>query len=467
MNIILNKLVINGAKNINKDIELVFTNKSIKDNIDKEPKTIKAIYGPNGSGKSGLISAVYIYKRILTNNNSLSDNEFKMFLMNIINKKTNKLKVEAIFTAFKINDDKDINITENNLNKKSKNNKYFTYKHEIIISKNYDDIFIESESLSELKNKTINDSNFKALIKIKNGQVIFLKSISDEHIKNTEFYKETLNLLNKNSFINILTTSLALTKLNQKKEKDFILPILTTMIFSYSINIFLNNDDKHKQSALSQNLITDFLSLNETDKIDEKSLEYLFKLNYLETDFDDYVNIRDFDKLYLENIKNLEDFIRLFKPDLVKIDIDYKQDGKYYRCRKLFNYGDYNIDVEFESAGIKKLVRLYNTLKMCADTGYITFIDEIDANLHDVYLTKLIEYLKDNSNGQLCFTTHNLSSINVLKDRSYSLDFLSNDSRLYSWTKNGNNSPHKQYVNGLIDYSPFNIESFHFDILKS
>ena len=55
-----------------------------------------------------------------------------------------------------------------------------------------------------------------------------------------------------------------------------------------------------------------------------------------------------------------------------------------------------------------------------------------------------------------------MEPIEVLKDNSYSLDFLSNDSRIASWTKNGNKSPLKQYVNGLIDYSPFNIYDIDF-----
>ena len=95
----------------------------------------------------------------------------------------------------------------------------------------------------------------------------------------------------------------------------------------------------------------------------------------------------------------------------------------------------------------------------------ITFIDEMDSNLHDVYFTKLIEFFKNDSKGQLCFTTHNLEPINLLKDKAHSLDFVSDDSRVYSWKKDGNNSPMSKYVHGLIPYSPFNVESFFFDVL--
>ncbi len=122
------------------------------------------------------------------------------------------------------------------------------------------------------------------------------------------------------------------------------------------------------------------------------------------------------------------------------------------------------INVEFESTGIKKLMRLYSILKSCAN-GSVAFIDEMDANLHDVYFTKLIEFFKNDSKGQLCFTTHNLELIDILKENSHSLDFISNDSRVYSWIKDGNKSPMKKYISGLIPYSPFNVESFDFDLL--
>ena len=54
-------------------------------------------------------------------------------------------------------------------------------------------------------------------------------------------------------------------------------------------------------------------------------------------------------------------------------------------------YKDYTLDQEFESRGIKKIMELFEYLDMSAD-GQITFIDELDANINDVYLDKLIEY---------------------------------------------------------------------------
>ena len=46
-------------------------------------------------------------------------------------------------------------------------------------------------------------------------------------------------------------------------------------------------------------------------------------------------------------------------------------------------------------------MELFEYLDMSAD-GQITFIDELDANINDVYLDKLIEYFILYGNGQLC-----------------------------------------------------------------
>ena len=92
----------------------------------------------------------------------------------------------------------------------------------------------------------------------------------------------------------------------------------------------------------------------------------------------------------------------------------------------------------------------------------IVFIDELDSNLHDVYLCALLEYLMEYGEGQLCFTTHNVGPMDVLKQRKKSIDFLSEDHKIYSWKKNGNYSPSKLYRSGMIEGSPFNIDSIDF-----
>ena len=90
------------------------------------------------------------------------------------------------------------------------------------------------------------------------------------------------------------------------------------------------------------------------------------------------------------------------------------------------------------------------------------FIDEFDSNLHDVYLCALLEYLMEYGEGQLCFTTHNVGPMDVLKQHKKSIDFLSEDHQIYPWKTNGNYSPSKLYRNGMIEGSPFNVDAIDF-----
>ena len=124
-------------------------------------------------------------------------------------------------------------------------------------------------------------------------------------------------------------------------------------------------------------------------------------------------------------------------------------------------YEAYKINAEFESTGIKKLIKLFAYLKEMVNGG-IVFIYEFDSNLHDVYLCALLEYLMEYGDGQLCFTTHNVGPMDILKQNKKSIDFLSEDHKIYPWKTNGNYSPSKLYRNGMIEGSPFNVDSIDF-----
>ena len=123
-------------------------------------------------------------------------------------------------------------------------------------------------------------------------------------------------------------------------------------------------------------------------------------------------------------IEKLCEFIRIFKADLQNIEIDKKENHEYYVCDLIMVYDSYKIHAEFESTGIKKLIRLFAFIREMVNGG-IVFIDEFDSNLHDVYLCALLEYLMQYGEGQLCFTTHNVGPMDILKQNKKSIDFLS------------------------------------------
>lgn len=164
---------------------------------------------------------------------------------------------------------------------------------------------------------------------------------------------------------------------------------------------------------------------------------------------------------YKDSVKKLKKFIQIFKSELKDIEIERKDKGNNYVCSLNMVYEGFSINSEFESTGIKKLIKLYAYLQEMVQGG-IVFIDELDSNLHDVYLCALLEYLMDYGQGQLCFTTHNVGPMDILKRNKRSIDFLSIDNKIYPWKTNGNYSPAKLYRNGMIEGSPFNIDATDF-----
>lgn len=431
MKFYLCELKVNGCKNIDKEIDLKFCNSTIKSKVNFENTNVKAIYGPNGAGKSAIVTAMHIYERLICNGNGLNDSYFSNFVKESINKGTNKLEIEATVLLY--------------------NSKYnaplYTFKHYIRIIKKNNNVFIDAEKVYKLSGNYIVDDKFKKLIDIEEGRIIEIDGLSN--VEDSSIYKKSLNLLDKRSIINMDFIFIDKGRTLDKYEMS----IVALNVFAYNIIVSMEKEDLH----------VNYLKSLEIDKLSnefksETSDDDIFNFSVKDRDI---VKVEHFNN-YLNNIKKLEKFIRVFKVDLKSIEVDKKINDDVYYCNKIFHYNNSNgIDIEFESTGIKKLVRLFNALLACTN-GKIVFIDEFDANLHDVYFAKLVEFLKNYAKGQLCFTTHNLEPIEVLKNNSYSLDFLSNDSRVASWIKNGNKSPMKQYINGLIDYSPFNVYDIDF-----
>ena len=143
------------------------------------------------------------------------------------------------------------------------------------------------------------------------------------------------------------------------------------------------------------------------------------------------------------------------------IKIDRKEYGEFYICKLIMVYDDYELDQEYESRGIKKLMGLYNALD-AACKGYTVFIDELDSNINDVYLGKLLEYFIYYGKGQLCFTAHNLSPMSVLRSSKCAISFISSVNTVHTWTSNGNLNPANAYRDGFIEDSPFNVDASDF-----
>jgi len=430
MNYYLLHLNLYGIKNIAEEIQLDFYNKYIT-TFNPDLYRIKAIYGENGSGKTAIMTAVNIAKKVLLSPDYLKQSETQSLLREIISKKTNEFHIQFEFAEYD-----DLYLS--------------TYRYELTISKNRGGYYdISSEKLDVISDYTKN-KKYQNVFEVVEGQLVSL--CVDENVYSM-VRESTLNVLRDKPFL--------MAVLFGAKPDDKYLPHMFSLIyFFWSINVYLEEEDMHEMYLMSKMLENVKKSSNT-----QKSLEDIYtainKQNfYIDSKGRDVVDKKNY-TAYKKKVSNLESFLKVFKKNLKEITIDKRDNGDYYVCELVLDYGEYSVNREFESTGIKKLIRIYDAL-VNANSGGISFIDEMDSNINDVYLCKLVEYFMCYSKGQMCFTTHNVDPMIVLKNNRNSIDFLSTDNKVTSWKVTGNAAPERFYRNGMIENSPFNIDAIDF-----
>lgn len=423
-------LSLSGVKSIKNLIKIDFYQKTIDKNFNPDRFRVKAIYGENGAGKSAIVTAVKIFQDMMTSDMYFSDGKNQAFLDEIVNKKTRKFHFECEFIA---------RIPDN----------FSVYKYIVEVEKNSDEKFeIASEQLY-MKNGNYPNNSYKLVFGSNQGM---LTGIACDEGK--DLVKEkTANLLKMSSFVQLF---LGVFTIDDKIDKGFAANILLCLVFAISIKVYLGREDQHDIYFIKRrfnNLNLNDSSAQELDNLLESVQRYVGVNESL-------VSKENFAR-YEGKIAQLTEFIKIFKKDLQTIDIDAKENGNQYVCTLNLNYGTYSINREFESTGVKKLISLFDSFVAAGD-GFIVFIDEMDSNLNDIYLCKLVEYFMYYAKGQLCFTTHNLDPMHVLKENKMAIDFLSSDNIVVPWTTSGNASPYNSYRNGMIKNSPFNVDATDF-----
>lgn len=410
---------VKGIKTLDKLISLQFYKKTISKNPDTQEYNIKGIYGMNGSGKSGIITSVEILRNIIVDPGYLNNPVVQKNLDAMINKRTKELFIEADYMV-----------------KAGEEIKLFRYS--VTLSKNNLGRYVISHEFLSTK-KAISKSEFdETVFEVSDGEIVsvYEGKEKDEFIES--ILNKTMNLLTTAS-MSALFYEKFIKSNNMQKEKNILWAYITFLyVLGEKIHVYLDDSDNHRK-------------------------------NFLEI-YDDCINVinitgnivpQEMYKHFEKTVNKLFEFLHIFKTDLQGIEIDRKEDHELWVCDLVMCYESYKIHAEFESTGIKKLIKLFAYLKEMVQGG-IVFIDEFDSNLHDVYLCALLEYLMEYGEGQLCFTTHNVGPMDVLKQHKKSIDFLSENHRIYPWTTNGNYSPSKLYRNGMIEGSPFNVDSIDF-----
>lgn len=443
--IYLIKYSVKGTKAIDQLVSLSFYKKIIPKNADTQAYNIKGIYGMNGSGKSGIITSVEILKSLLIDSDYLNNPIVQQNLDAIINKKTSELFMEADYI---IKRDQEV---------------IGFYRYNVTLLKGATGRYIISHEGLFTKKATSRSDAMHTIFEVDNGEIITLIEETGRQKFHNDFINKTKNLLLMSSACSLFVEKFLLSVINID-EYSFVRECLFQLFsFGMKIHVYLDQSDNHREYVAKN-----ALQCSEGAERNKNEINYIISnLLRANNDWLDVISIthnyisKEVYKTFEKMVNKLYEFLKIFKSDLQGIEIDKKENHDKWVCDLVMVYDSYKIHAEYESTGIKKLIQLFAYLNEMVEGG-IVFIDEFDSNIHDVYLCALLEYLMEYGKGQLCFTTHNVGPMDVLRHHKKSIDFLSEDHEIYSWTTSGNYSPSKLYRNGMIEGSPFNIDSIDF-----
>lgn len=412
-----------GIKNIEKEIAINFYKQDIR-KFNRDNYNVKGIFGRNGIGKTAIIKGIEILRNIVLDNDYLI---LKNSLLNeMINKKLKKCHLSTEFLV--IDEEKRKHIFEHSIDLKLENGK-------IIITKEI------------INKKKLDRKEISRTLIIENGEINKSKSNYFKNLDGIE--KLSMNLLDRKSIVKLLVNDIVKGRKNRLESEKF--EFIYLYVLYSKINVFTHLEDSHYKMVS-----VNFENQNWLDKI------YIDYINQEGKKRNILLKTKEEINFLKKSLKRKEKFLKLFNPEIEKIEFEKKDfDEKYYEIEYIFCYKEYKINFEYESMGMKSLFRLFNVLDT-VNNGGIVFVDEIDMSIHDLYLNRLIEFFAENGKGQFVFTAHNTSILDTLKKYKNSIDFVTEYQEIKPWIKNGNYSPRKQYLEGMLPNMPYNIEYYDF-----
>lgn len=427
---------VSGIQSIENEMKLEFYKKGISHSFDPEHYHVKAIYGENGSGKTAILLAVDLMRNIVLDDQYLSQKDHQVLLNEMVNKKAKRFQFECSF----------IEILEGVHN---------IYHYGMTLAQNDAHLYVIENEYCKVK----------AFHSKRSQNLFHVRAHHLEHLDLTgETYKGLIdftdNLLDLHSMIpksisyfhNRSFTMKSLTG-EYKEIQRYLSSVISISFFFMHIHVFLN-----LQQADSQYPFLDRSVLHELLEVSEgsKTLDVLHHTFDYRLEHDRFLIPKDLFHAFEEYVYRMKTFLAMIKNDLESIEIIKYERKDHYECELVFHYPDYDINYQYESAGIKRLVALFQAFDDC-DQGHIVLIDDMDLHLSSIILDRIIEYFIRYGRGQLIFTLHASSAMNVLRHTKKSIDSLTEEG-IVSWTAKGNASVENSYRHGMIDGLPFHIE---------
>ena len=160
----------------------------------------------------------------------------------------------------------------------------------------------------------------------------------------------------------------------------------------------------------------------------------------------------------------LDSFFTRIYSDVRRVHYILKEDEDYIDYRLCFDriIGGKVCEIDWfsESRGTQKLIQMFPYL-LGAVHGQVSFVDEMDSNIHDLLMKELIESIVPDVKGQLIVTTHNTLLLENADPRSvYILQVDAEGGRsiqpmssIERTQKNHNNR--KRYLDGVMGGIPY------------
>ena len=417
----IQEIEINNFKNIEKGVVSFQSYRCLNKDEKYKYADILGLYGQNGSGKTSLIEAIDILKTMLSGReldknilNLFKDNSqntrFKYtFIIEVDSFKYKVIydfeiqkndKLEGLFEVIK----ESLKYTEVNIGKK------MTLK--TLIS--YDSYDKQGKILRPLNllGKFEKEKQYETAL-------IVSKEFSKDHRTSFLFSKRTLNIV-----IDVL------------KRDSLVYSILSQLEQFAKMNLFVIRNDYLGHINLNINMPFSFMVRN-----DNSLAKGTFAISLFESST---INKEVYHLLEMVT-KQINIVLEALIPGLTlgirKISEDMTSDGSVgVKVELLSLRGDSKIPLKYESEGIKKiisilsaLIAMYNNEKVCL------VIDELDAGVFEFLLGEILSVLKENSSGQLIFTSHNLRALEVL-DKNDIMFTTTNSKRRYIRFKNIKNT---------------------------
>ena len=431
---------VGGIKSIKEDITLKFDNpRSTK----KETKgLIKAIYGANGVGKTGIVLAADFYARLAKNETSLDDSPTVSILTRLINKNRKSLSIQMTYRIRRKSDEPD---------------KFLSHSLKI----GYDEfgsLRIFEEEIFGLSKKEESD----ILAGQRNGEFIGKPDfVSFANQSKVDFTKHTLS--------GSLLMDLFAKKAIEKDPVPSLMTLAQAFLCASNISVFFGETSDSHESFAVQKMMELLMDRNKKNEQQRLGILQRWMTNRQRKGMTKSFHRDCFDiiektekKTFESSLGKLAAFLKIMKPGLIRVEPSYKEDVDTLVVNLTYGYqSGFRVDYEFESTGIKKLTRLFYAF-LAAARGSIVFIDEIDSDIHDVYITVLIEYFLFSSDAQIVMTTHNVEIMDPLNKTGNSIDFLTEGNGIVPWSRGARKNPKGPYLGGFILGIPFNISEYQF-----